>query len=593
MPDKVLSSRRWLRWISRIRRAFAHNLALNDGHKTLIYEQLSESVSLNNISFWLEVIFAAGIATLGLVLNSPAVIIGAMVISPLMGSILANGLALAVGDVVLALRSALNLVLSCSLAILLAMVLVFLLPFQEVTSEIAARTNPTLLDLLVALFSGAVGSVATCKQVKGIAASLPGVAIAVALMPPLCVVGYGLGTAWSSGTLQGLTIAQGGGLLFFTNLVAIIFTAMVVFFLVHFETPAVREHMQAWKAGNRESLIIQNLLSSFPQGHYLKKIGGLPARFLLIVVTMVAISFPLTQSLQELRQEVVRKRASSDLRNQITEVWQQTLGSSSSEDLQAYINKLTFTETANSLNIQLQILTNQFYSDADKQRFLERLATALRRTPDSINLNLVEIPTSQLAENLRVPNVPAILPPPISELQAQLLQNVGASLETLSLPSVAELVTYQLELRPQQSFSLDIIYLAPRELQADAQALLSQNLRQALGLPQTSIRFTRLHPNLGKISPSPTSDLSSQAKAMLDKAGQTLQRYPSLQLVLEIPALGSSSSPDLISSLLALQTYLEQKWQIPRDRLREVTTPATDIQLRLETQSGHEKNGQG
>jgi uncharacterized hydrophobic protein (TIGR00271 family) len=559
-------------------------LALNDGHKALIYEQLSESVSLDNISFWLEVIFAAGIATLGLVLNSPAVIIGAMVISPLMGSILANGLALAVGDVVLALRSALNLVLSCSLAIFFAMVLVFLLPFQEVTPEIAARTNPTLLDLLVALFSGAVGSVATCKQVKGLAASLPGVAIAVALMPPLCVIGYGLGTAWSSGTLQGLAIAQGGGLLFFTNLVAIIFTAMVVFFLVGFESPVVREHMQSWKAGNRESRIIQNLLSSFPQGHYLKKIGGLPARFLLIVVTMVAISFPLTRSLQELRQEVARKRASSEIRNQITEVWQQTLGPTANENLQAYINKLTFTETPNSLNVQLQIVTNQFYTDADKERFRDRLASTLRRPLEQINLNLVEIPTSQLAETLRLPAPSTSPPTSLADLQGQIIQTITASLETLSWPPVAELVSYQVELRPPQSLNLAIIYLAPRDLQADAQTLLSQNFRQALGLPQAAIRFTRLHSNLGKIPPSPTSGLSPQAKALLDKAGQTLQRYPNLQLVLEVPALDSSVS------LLALQAYLEDKWQIPRNRLREVTTPTTDIQLRLETSTAQKTN---
>ncbi|WLT37145.1 DUF389 domain-containing protein [Synechocystis sp. B12] len=72
-----------------------------------------------------------------------------------------------------------------------------------------ARTNPTFLDLIVALFSGAVGSVATCKQAKGVAASLPGVAIAVALMPPLCVVGYGIGIYFSLASSQGLTVAKG------------------------------------------------------------------------------------------------------------------------------------------------------------------------------------------------------------------------------------------------------------------------------------------------------------------------------------------------------------------------------------------------
>ena len=112
-----------------------------------------------------------------------------------MGSILANGLALATGDIILALRAILNLLLSCGLAIAFAMLLVLALPFKEMTSEIIARTQPNLLDLVIALFSGAVGAVAICKEPKGIATSIPGVSIAVALMPPLCVVGYGLGMA--------------------------------------------------------------------------------------------------------------------------------------------------------------------------------------------------------------------------------------------------------------------------------------------------------------------------------------------------------------------------------------------------------------
>ncbi|MFM7577863.1 MAG: hypothetical protein ACKO5Q_13095, partial [Microcystaceae cyanobacterium] len=83
------------------RRHFARNLGLNEDRKWQIYQDISESVSLSSSSYWLQVLFAAGIATLGLVLNSPAVIIGAMLISPLMGSILASGLGLAVGDLVL------------------------------------------------------------------------------------------------------------------------------------------------------------------------------------------------------------------------------------------------------------------------------------------------------------------------------------------------------------------------------------------------------------------------------------------------------------------------------------------------------------
>ena len=91
----------------------AKKLGVSPKRKEELYLELSRSTTLTDPSYWLQTIFAAGIATLGLVLNSPAVIIGAMLISPLMGPILAGGLALATGDVILGLRSALNLALSC------------------------------------------------------------------------------------------------------------------------------------------------------------------------------------------------------------------------------------------------------------------------------------------------------------------------------------------------------------------------------------------------------------------------------------------------------------------------------------------------
>ena len=106
-----------------------------------------------------------------------------MLISPLMGPILANGLALAAGDLVLSVRALASLFISAFVAISFATLLVVLLPFREMTAEIAARTQPNTLDLLIALFSGAVGSIAICKNARGVATSIPGVAIAVAPFP--------------------------------------------------------------------------------------------------------------------------------------------------------------------------------------------------------------------------------------------------------------------------------------------------------------------------------------------------------------------------------------------------------------------------
>src|SRR6185503_12513128 len=103
------------------------------------------------------------------------------------------------------------------------------------------------LDLVVALFSGAVGALATSKSLRGIATSIPGVAIAVALMPPLCVTGYGIGVLLTVERAQGLAVMRGGALLFVTNLIAITFSSMLVFLALHVDAERVKARIREWR----------------------------------------------------------------------------------------------------------------------------------------------------------------------------------------------------------------------------------------------------------------------------------------------------------------------------------------------------------
>ncbi|MCZ8370860.1 MAG: DUF389 domain-containing protein [Porphyrobacter sp.] len=132
---------------------------------------------------------SGGIAVLGLLLASPAVVIGAMLLSPLMGPIMGLGFALAIGYSDWVKGSLRTLLIGSVMAVLLCAALVFFSPIQAVTSEIAARTRPNLFDLFVALFSALAGAYAMIRGKEG---AIAGVAIATALMPPLAVVGYGL-----------------------------------------------------------------------------------------------------------------------------------------------------------------------------------------------------------------------------------------------------------------------------------------------------------------------------------------------------------------------------------------------------------------
>lgn len=155
----------------------------------LVYEGVSKAVPFRGTNLWI-LIFAIFIASLGLNVGSIAVVIGAMLISPLMGPIVGLGYSAAINDSAL-LRKSLTNYLFALMVGLLASTLYFLLsPIKEPNAELYSRTQPNIYDVLIALFGGFAGILAVCSKQKGNV--VPGVAIATALMPPLCTAGYGL-----------------------------------------------------------------------------------------------------------------------------------------------------------------------------------------------------------------------------------------------------------------------------------------------------------------------------------------------------------------------------------------------------------------
>lgn len=152
---------------------------------------ISNGVSFHGANLWV-LVFAIFIASLGLNVNSTAVIIGAMLISPLMGPIIGMGLAVGINDFELLKRSLKNYLVATIISVCTATLYFLLTPLDEAQSELLARTSPTLYDVLIALCGGAAGIVALATKGKGNV--LPGVAIATALMPPLCTAGFGIAT---------------------------------------------------------------------------------------------------------------------------------------------------------------------------------------------------------------------------------------------------------------------------------------------------------------------------------------------------------------------------------------------------------------
>ena len=206
--------------------------------RVAVFKQMRHDARAD-VDFLTLIALAAAIAILGLLLNSAAVIIGAMLVAPLMSPMMAVAHGIVTGNFIMIRRGLISTFKGIGVAIAVSTGITLIVSTYQPTAEILARSEPTILDLLVALAAGAAGAYALSR--KSVAAALPGVAISAALVPPLCVVGYGLGSSR-------FLIAGGAILLFLTNLVAIILVSAVVFLLVGFRPTRAVRRRQVTKA---------------------------------------------------------------------------------------------------------------------------------------------------------------------------------------------------------------------------------------------------------------------------------------------------------------------------------------------------------
>ena len=236
-------------------------------------------------TYWLQLILSMCIATFGLVLNSSGVVIGAMLIAPLMGPIVALAMALTVGSPYLALRSLLRIGISIIVVVSGSALINLALPYHEITSEIAARTTPTALDLFVAVFCAISAAFSVVRSSSETITTAAGTSISIALVPPLCVVGFGVGNAqWP--------VALGAALLFTANLSAILMFAALFFLSLGFNQvkPETLEQL-----GAEETTILGRLLAGLRRlfGH---RYGPL-LRVFVPLSLLAAVYVPLSRAL--------------------------------------------------------------------------------------------------------------------------------------------------------------------------------------------------------------------------------------------------------------------------------------------------------
>ncbi len=244
-------------------------------HTQVIAKVASECT--NSPRYIFMTMMSAGIAILGMLLSSPAVVIGAMLLSPLMSPILGAGFALATGKIKWLQICVKALAIGTVAAVAFTALIVLVSPLKTVTPEIAARTQPNLFDLLVALFSSLAGSYA---MIRGREGTIVGVAIATALMPPLAAVGYGLATLnW--------TVFGGALALYVTNFLTIALSATIMARLYGFRTNLSTR--QGWF--QNVGIFVVFTLLAIPLGLSLRQIA-FEANAQRVVQSTIADSFP-------------------------------------------------------------------------------------------------------------------------------------------------------------------------------------------------------------------------------------------------------------------------------------------------------------
>jgi uncharacterized hydrophobic protein (TIGR00271 family) len=294
--------------VANVQDRFARGLGLEPANRPPLVRAMLQPRQGEAAGYWLQLMMAAALATLGLALDSVAVVIGAMLIAPLMKPIIALAMGLATGSASLVFRAGVRAIVSVIAVVAAAATIAWLLPFHEITRELAARTTPSLLDLFVAAACALVGAYATLFSSSEMASTAAGTSIGISLVPPLCTIGYALAIGeWR--------MAMGAALLFTANITGIITVAGVAFVVVGFGQVDVAA--QAHEIAAHERGVANRIGRNFSRAS--NRLGPI-SRLVLPLLLLAAIFVPLRRAVgemtrrTELRQEILRLFSTTKIR---------------------------------------------------------------------------------------------------------------------------------------------------------------------------------------------------------------------------------------------------------------------------------------
>jgi uncharacterized hydrophobic protein (TIGR00271 family) len=432
-----------------------------------IVRAMLERTGRDSAGYYLQLLLAMGIASLGLVLGSTAVVIGAMLISPLMGPIIELGMGLAIGSPLLFLRSSVRVLLSIFAVVTSAALITRALPFNEVTAEIAARTAPTALDLLIAIFCAISAAYTTVRPGSDTTSTAAGTAIGISLVPPLCVVGYGVGTGARA-------IWGGAALLFTANFCAILLFAVLCFLALGYSAVSTVELEQAEIEQHRGGAIRRVIRGI--QVFFGLRYGRL-FRVLMPLVLLGSVYIPLRKALEEVTWQV---RVRTAVERMLGALPQNTVRSSVSTE-------------ARAVSVRLVMLGSAEEAAKLEEELKAKIAGIAGVAPA---VHVVAVPDVETLRELTAARAAA--PPPRVEVAPRepeftiLREKLTGALAQAWPSEAGKLLAWRIEMPDAAPAVVDVVHLGPALGPAGA-AMLGKELARRLDAP-VSVRDAAVSP---------------------------------------------------------------------------------------------------
>ncbi|GFE60708.1 TIGR00341 family protein [Geobacter sp. AOG2] len=489
-------------------------------------------------SYLLMIVFSCLVALLGLLTNSVAVVIGAMLISPLMGPIFSAALAFSLGDLQLARKAMKIIIVSILLSVLIAAFFTILSPLKAQTQEIVSRTRPNIYDLLIAVFAGAAGAYALCTRVNYLFVTT-GVAVATAVIPPLSVVGYGIGTGQAA-------IALGGFLLFFTNLVAIVISSVIVFHIFKFRASMVEE-------------------ARYPVRRRIQILGAVLA-FISVPLVYTLVTDVKKVNLTSRVERVLRSKLDRKDHSRMTD--------------------FSFQQRGDGLTVAASVNTTRFYNVSTEKRIEGDLKTALKR-PVQLDLEQVIVKTGRVEPLNLMPRIPLIAPPPpqaetLATLREKAVNRVKEGCEELRA-FVKPYPIVQCGIRfSDQGAPITVVMAIGRDypFSEEERRWLRVALEKKLGEPlELDLETVPFLPPIGVGEDGKLDEASRKALAVLK---QVVENDSEPQIMITAPRSVRQNHALKIRDVAAVKEYLVEVLGIPAAVITHGPDSGSDLRVRVE-----------